>query len=71
MTPGKVGEVVSDIQNAGFSITCMELFHLTKKDAAGFFDVYRGVVEEYQVRRISTQQSMASELQIFNMKPSY
>lgn len=33
----------------GFIITAMQLFHLDKKSAEEFLEVYKGVVPEFQV----------------------
>lgn len=44
---GQTGKIVSAITEAGFEIAMMEMFHLDKANAEEFYDVYKGVVQEY------------------------
>ncbi|EGF82548.1 hypothetical protein BATDEDRAFT_86343 [Batrachochytrium dendrobatidis JAM81] len=46
---GKTGNIISMIQDAGFNITDMELYHLDRSNAEDFLEVYKGVVPEYHL----------------------
>ncbi len=45
--PGQAGAILSQIQDAGFQISAMQMFHMEKANAEEFFEVYKGVVQEY------------------------
>lgn len=44
---GRAGQVIDTILAAGFEISAMELFNLTRPVAEEFYDVYKGVLPEY------------------------
>ena len=44
---GRAGQVIDAILAAGFEISAMELFNLTRPVAEEFYDVYKGVLPEY------------------------
>lgn len=44
---GKTGQVIDAILAAGFEISAMELFNLTRPVIEEFYDVYKGVLPEY------------------------
>jgi len=44
---GLAGKIISAIQEAGFEISMVEMFHMEKADAEEFHEVYKGVVQEY------------------------
>lgn len=44
---GKLGAVIDAILSAGFEISAMELFNLTRPVVEEFYDVYKGVLPEY------------------------
>jgi nucleoside-diphosphate kinase len=44
---GKLGAVIDMILSAGFEISAMELFNLTRPVVEEFYDVYKGVLPEY------------------------
>ena len=37
--------------NSEFKVTALQMFHLEKANAEEFLEVYKGVVNEYSVRR--------------------
>ena len=39
---GHVGEIISEIERAGFRILGMKMVHLTRHDAEAFYQVHRG-----------------------------
>lgn len=51
---GLAGKIISAIMEAGFEISMLEIFHMEKANAEEFYEVYKGVVQEYG--------SMVSEL---------
>lgn len=44
---GNAGLVIDQILQAGFEISAMEMFHLTREQIEEFYDVYKGVLPEY------------------------
>jgi nucleoside-diphosphate kinase len=44
---GKLGHVIDLILSAGFEISALELFNLTRPVVEEFYDVYKGVLPEY------------------------
>ena len=44
---GLAGQVIDEIIAAGFEISAMELFNLTRAVIEEFYDVYKGVLPEY------------------------
>ncbi|KAI8929289.1 nucleoside diphosphate kinase [Entophlyctis helioformis] len=49
ITEGQTGEIISMIQDAGFAITDMEMYHLDRTNGEDFLEVYKGVVPEYHL----------------------
>ncbi|KAG9394080.1 Nucleoside diphosphate kinase [Carpediemonas membranifera] len=43
-----LGEIISKILEEGFNVTAMEMFIVDKSDAADFYEIYRGVHQDYQ-----------------------
>lgn len=44
---GKLGQVIDMILTAGFEISAMEMFNLSRPVIEEFYDVYKGVLPEY------------------------
>lgn len=44
---GKAGQVIDMILGAGFEISAMEMFNLSRPVVEEFYDVYKGVLPEY------------------------
>ncbi|XP_053391011.1 nucleoside diphosphate kinase 7-like [Mercenaria mercenaria] len=44
---GNAGKIISAIMEAGFEVSAIEMFHMEKANAEEFFEVYKGVVQEY------------------------
>ncbi|XP_067669784.1 nucleoside diphosphate kinase homolog 7-like [Haliotis asinina] len=44
---GIAGKVISAITDAGFDVSAIEMFHMQKANAEEFYEVYKGVVQEY------------------------
>lgn len=47
VTAGLTGKIISEITDSGLAISCMQLYHLDKVNAEEFYEVYKGVVNEY------------------------
>ncbi|KAJ8310840.1 hypothetical protein KUTeg_012705 [Tegillarca granosa] len=44
---GNAGKIISKIMEAGFEISALQMFHMEKANAEEFYEVYKGVVQEY------------------------
>jgi len=44
---GRAGQVIDMILQAGFEVSAMEMFYLDRPTAEEFWDVYKGVLAEY------------------------
>ncbi|CAH1782163.1 unnamed protein product [Owenia fusiformis] len=44
---GQTGKIISAIQDAHFEISAIHMFHIEKANAEEFYEVYKGVVQEY------------------------
>ncbi|XP_022088200.1 nucleoside diphosphate kinase 7-like [Acanthaster planci] len=44
---GKAGKIMMAIVEAGFEVSALQIFHMEKANAEEFFEVYKGVVNEY------------------------
>ena len=49
MADGLTGKIISGIYASGFNIEALQSFHLEKVNAEEFYEIYKGVVNEYQV----------------------
>lgn len=45
-----LGGIVEGIQNAGFNISGLQTFSLKYEHAEEFYEIYKGVVQDYTVR---------------------
>ena len=45
---GNLGAMVSSILDAGYRFGCLQMFYLDRECAVEFFDVYRGVLPQYE-----------------------
>ncbi|CAH1400425.1 unnamed protein product [Nezara viridula] len=50
---GHLGEIMCMIEDEGYSITALQMFYIDNVNAEEFFEVYRGVLQEYPVSTIS------------------
>ena len=46
------GEIVSAIEDAGFHVTALQNFQLKYEHAEEFFEIYKGVVQDYTVNNL-------------------
>lgn len=46
---GEAGKIISDIQEDGFLISGLKSFHLKYEHAEEFYEIYKGVVQDYTV----------------------
>lgn len=46
---GLIGNIVDVIQTNGFAVTGMQTFNLKYEHAEEFFEIYKGVVQDYTV----------------------
>ena len=69
------GQIMTAITEAGFTINALQMFRLEKADAEEFYEIYKGVVNEYSVSsvpfivytlRISTQLHVKQTRTIYN-----
>lgn len=44
---GLAGSILSAIVESGFQVSAMKMFHMEKANAEEFYEVYKGVVQEY------------------------
>ncbi|KAL4220172.1 Nucleoside diphosphate kinase 7 [Mactra antiquata] len=44
---GNAGKIISAIMEAGFEVSAIQMFHMEKANAEEFYEVYKGVVQEY------------------------
>jgi nucleoside-diphosphate kinase len=61
---GMAGKVIDAILAEGFEISAMEMFYLDRPTAENFFDVYKGVLAEYNpmLEHISSGPIIAMEI---------
>ena len=50
---GMSGQIMAAITEAGFTINALQMFRLEKANAEEFYEIYKGVVNEYSVSRVS------------------
>ncbi|RZF38472.1 hypothetical protein LSTR_LSTR011962 [Laodelphax striatellus] len=64
---GKLGDIVSTITENGFEITAMQMFFMDRPNAEEFYEVYKGVVNEYQamVNHMISGPCIAMEISAF------
>ena len=53
MASGMSGQIMAAITEAGFTINALQMSRLEKADAEEFYEIYKGVVNEYSVSRVS------------------
>lgn len=46
------GQIMTAITEAGFTINALQMFRLEKADAEEFYEIYKGVVNEYSVSSV-------------------
>lgn len=44
---GLAGKIINEILGAGFEISAIQMFHMEKANSEEFYEVYKGVVQEY------------------------
>ena len=49
---GMAGRIIAEIQTAGFDITGLQTFNLKYENAEEFYEIYKGVVQDYTVSLI-------------------
>jgi len=61
---GLIGNIVDVIQTNGFAVTGMQTFNLKYEHAEEFFEIYKGVVQDYtgMVKQLSSGLSLVMEL---------
>ena len=47
LNTGEAGSIVNKIVEAGFEIAAIQMFHMEKANAEEFYEIYKGVVQEY------------------------
>ena len=45
---GNLGPILNDIIAAGFKFSCLQMFYLDRETSVEFYDVYRGVLPQYE-----------------------
>ena len=68
MVTGNGGKIISAIMEAGFEISAMQMFTMEKANAEEFYEVYKGVVQEYNamVNELTAGPSLALEIRAQN-----
>jgi nucleoside-diphosphate kinase len=51
---GNAGKLISEIQRSGFNISGLCSFHLKYEHAEEFYEIYKGVVQDYTVSWVDT-----------------
>lgn len=46
---GKLGTALEIIDEGGFEVTALNMFMVENENAAEFYEVYKGIVQEYKV----------------------
>lgn len=61
---GIAGKIINVIQDSGFLVNTIQMFHLEKANAEEFYEVYKGVVHEYpgMVNELSSGPVIAMEI---------
>ena len=61
---GLAGQIIEDICTSGFHVSAIGMFHVEKANAEDFYEVYKGVVQEYQpmVEQLSSGPCIAMEI---------
>lgn len=70
---GKAGQVIDMILQAGFEISAMEMFYLSRAVIEEFYDVYKGVLPEYLpvIEHLSNGPSIVLEIRQENAVSSF
>ena len=53
MASGMSGKIMAAITEASYTINALQMFRLEKANAEEFYEIYKGVVNEYSVSRVS------------------
>lgn len=71
--PGLAGKVISSILEAGFEISMLEMFNMEKANAEEFYEVYKGVVQEYgsMVAELTSGPCLAMEIRAQNAPQAF
>ena len=61
---GQAGAIIGKIAEAGFDISAIQMFHMEKANAEEFYEVYKGVVQEYPslVKELTSGPCLAMEI---------
>lgn len=64
VTAGLAGKILMAIEGNGFHITALEMFHMERANSEEFFEVYKGVLNEYSkmVDELCSGPSIAAEV---------
>lgn len=62
---GKIGEIIKLITQNGFTVTAMKMIHLSRGQCESFYEIYKGVVDDYSlmVTQLQSGVSLAMEIQ--------
>ena len=73
LNEGNVGSVIEMILSAGFEISAMEMFNLSRPVVEEFYDVYKGVLPEYLplIEHLSNGPVLALEVRQENAVASF
>lgn len=71
--PGLAGKIISSILEAGFEISMLEMFNMEKANAEEFYEVYKGVVQEYgsMVAELTSGPCLAMEIRAQNAPQAF
>lgn len=71
--PGLAGKIISSILEAGFEISMLEMFNMEKANAEEFYEVYKGVVQEYgsMVAELTSGLCLAMEIRAQNAPQAF
>ncbi|CAG9805547.1 unnamed protein product [Chironomus riparius] len=61
---GKIGEIIKMIMENGFSITAMKMISLSRKQCESFYEIYKGVVEDYSLMVTQLQSGICLAMEV-------
>ena len=66
---GLAGQIINKILDAGFEVSAMQMFCMEKANAEEFYEVYKGVVQEYtpMVEELTCGPCIAMEIRASNV----
>lgn len=61
---GKIGEIIKAIYENGFTITAMKMLHLNRQQCETFYEIYKGVIDDYSLMVSQLQSGICLAMEI-------